>query len=76
VLGTASRFFAGRSGLVLLCIDSERLGAALRFEAAEGELFPHCYAKIPVDAIVAVLDFPCLTGGGFELPPELGVFSD
>ena len=76
VLRTASRFFGGRSGLVLLCIDIERLGAALRFESADGELFPHCYGQIPLDAIPAVIDFPCQSDGGFALPDELTVFPD
>jgi len=74
VLGTAQRFFAGKSGLVLLCIVTEPLGAALRYEAADGQEFPHCYGAIPLEAIVAVIDFPCTPSGGFELPDELSVF--
>jgi uncharacterized protein (DUF952 family) len=76
VLRTASRFFGGRSGLVLLCVDVSILGAALRYEMAEGELFPHCYGAIPLDAIPAVIDFPCRGDGGFELPEELLVFQE
>jgi uncharacterized protein (DUF952 family) len=76
VLRTANRFFGGRSGLVLLCIDAAQLGAALRFESADGELFPHCYGKVPLEAIVAAIDFPCRSNGGFALPEELAVFSD
>jgi uncharacterized protein (DUF952 family) len=73
---TVARFFAGRSGLVILCIDAARLGVQLRYEAADGEAFPHCYSVIPLDAIVAVIDLPCRPDGGFELPEELGVFSE
>jgi uncharacterized protein (DUF952 family) len=69
---TVARFFAGRSGLVILCIEAARLG----YEAADGETFPHCYSVIPLDAIVAVIDFPCRPDGGFELPEELGVFTE
>ena len=76
VLRTAGRFFAGKSGLVLLCIDSARLGPMLRYETADGEAFPHCYGAIPLDAIPAVVDFPCRSDGGFDLPEELAVFSD
>jgi uncharacterized protein (DUF952 family) len=76
VLRTASRFYGGRSGLVLLCIDAERLGALLRFEPADGELFPHCYGKIPLEMIPAMIDFPCRQDGSFELPGELGLFAD
>ena len=73
---TAARFFAGRSGLAILCIEAARLGVQLRYEAADGEAFPHCYSAIPLDAIVAVIDFPCRPDGGFELPEELGVFTE
>jgi uncharacterized protein (DUF952 family) len=58
----------------LLCIDSAVLGEALRFEPADGELFPHCYGKIPLDAIPAIVDFPCLADGSFELPGEVVLF--
>ena len=74
VLSTAARFFSGRAGLVLLCIDAARLGSMLRYEAADGDSFPHCYGAIPLDAIPAVVDFPCRSDGGFDLPEELGVF--
>lgn len=74
VLRTAARFFGGRPGLVLLCIEVERLGSQLRYEAADGELFPHCYGPIPLDVIPAVIDFPCRPDGSFELPEELEVF--
>jgi uncharacterized protein (DUF952 family) len=76
VLRTAGRFYAGRAGLVLLCIDAGRLGNMLRYEAADGETFPHCYGAIPLDAIPAVIDFPCRADGGFDLPEELAVFGE
>ena len=73
---TAARFFAGRAGLVVLCIDAKALGEHLRYEPADGELFPHCYAAIPLGAISAVIDFPCRADGSFELPEELALFAD
>ncbi|HYP98518.1 MAG TPA: DUF952 domain-containing protein [Polyangiaceae bacterium] len=76
VLRTAGRFFGGRSGLVLLCIDAERIASLLRYEAADGEAFPHCYGPIPLEAIPAVIDFPCRPDGSFELPPELELFAE
>jgi uncharacterized protein (DUF952 family) len=74
VVRSASRFFAGKSGLVLLCIDATRIAPSLRYETADGEAFPHCYGPIPLDAIPAVIDFPCRPDGSFELPPELELF--
>lgn len=76
VLRTAARFFGGRTGLVLLCVEAERIAALLRYEAADGEAFPHCYGAIPLEAIPAVIDFPCRPDGSFELPPELELFAD
>lgn len=76
VLGTARRFYPGVSGLVLLCIAADSLGTTLRYEPADGQLFPHCYGAIPLDAIVAVINFPCTADGGFELPDELSVLAD
>jgi uncharacterized protein (DUF952 family) len=73
---TAARFFSGRTGLVLLCIDAERIAALLRYEAADGESFPHCYGPIPLEAIPAVIDFPCRPDGSFEMPPELELFAE
>jgi len=75
VLRTAARFFGGRAGLVLLCIDSAPLGESLRYEHADGEAFPHCYGPIPLEAIPAVIDFPCRADGSFELPQELSLFT-
>src|SRR5450432_1500525 len=74
VLRTATRFFSGRRGLVLLCISTAPLGDALRYEAADDEMFPHHYGAIPLEAIPAVIDFPCRADGSFELPAELALF--
>lgn len=74
VARTAERFYRAQSGLVILCLDTERLGAALKLEPAHGELFPHVYGGIAIDSIVAVVDFPCRADGYFDLPEELAVF--
>lgn len=76
VLETAARFFSGRTGLVLLCIDTQSIAALLRYEAADGDSFPHCYGPIPLEAIPAVIDFPCRPDGSFDQPPELELFAD
>jgi uncharacterized protein (DUF952 family) len=70
VVTVANRFYTGQSGLVLLCIEVDRLKSELRYEAADGDEFPHLYGALNLDAIVRVVDFePSPTG--FELPPEL-----
>lgn len=44
VTETAARHFRGESDLVLVALDADRLGAALRWEPSRGgQLFPHLY---------------------------------
>ena len=51
--GTLARHFAGESGLVVLEIAADRLGAALKWEPSRGgALFPHLYDVLALDAIV------------------------
>ncbi|GAB4528847.1 MAG: DUF952 domain-containing protein [Anaerolineales bacterium] len=66
VLATANRFFAGQQGLVLLWIAPEKLAAPLKWEAADGEVFPHLYGALPATAVTAVTDFPPNAAGKFE----------
>ncbi|MGE5829012.1 MAG: DUF952 domain-containing protein [Micromonosporaceae bacterium] len=59
VVETARRHFAGQSGLTLLTIDPEAVGAELRWEASRGgSLFPHLYAPLPVAAVVEARELP------------------
>jgi uncharacterized protein (DUF952 family) len=49
---TARRHFRGVADLVLLAVDAEALGAALRWEPSRGgALFPHLYGPMPVAAV-------------------------
>ncbi len=80
VVATANRFYRGQSGLVVLCIEEERLRVPLRYErAAEargdgaGEVFPHLYGALNVDAVVRVVELPCEVDGSFRLPDGLRV---
>lgn len=53
VTGTAARHFAGEGDLVLLALDADALGAALRWEPSRGgQLFPHLYRALRVDDVV------------------------
>ena len=73
VIATANRLFKGKTGLVLLCIETAKVKAEIRYENLEGgtNLFPHVYGALEIAAIVSVHDFPPRANGGFELPPAL-----
>ncbi|MBD2504000.1 DUF952 domain-containing protein [Anabaena azotica] len=67
----ANRFFRNQTELVLLFIDADKVKAEIRYEMADGELFPHIYGELNVDAVYQVIAFEAGEDGLFELP--LGV---
>jgi uncharacterized protein (DUF952 family) len=78
VVPVANDYYLGQVGLVLLCIDPDRLTSTLRYEAPGGShagfesaLFPHIYGPINREAVAAVVDFPPQPDGTFRPPPEL-----
>jgi uncharacterized protein (DUF952 family) len=69
---TAAKHFTGQADLMLVAIDAEALGGALKWEASRGgDLFPHLYADLSMSAVRA--EFPMLLGpdGQHILPPEI-----
>ena len=70
VLGVANRFYLGRQDLLLLWIDQERVRPDIRYEPADGDLFPHIYGAINLDAVVAIFPFPPDTDGMFRQFPQ------
>lgn len=69
--GTAAKHFAGEDGLVLLAVEADRLGDALRWEASRGgALFPHLYRDLRMSDVVWTVPLP-LTGGVHQLPADL-----
>lgn len=70
VVESAARHRAGQDGLVLLEVDPDRLGPALRWEASRGgRLFPHLYGPLPLGAVVSVGALP-LGPDGLHVFPE------
>lgn len=54
--GTLDKHFAGQAGLVIAEVDLRALGAAIRWEVSRGgALFPHCYAPLPMAAVLRVV---------------------
>jgi uncharacterized protein (DUF952 family) len=71
VLRTANSFYHGRSGLVLLEIDADKVDPEIRYEAAPtGEMFPHIYGPLDPRAVIRVYDFPSTMEGTFQWPEQ------
>jgi uncharacterized protein (DUF952 family) len=70
VVAVANRFYGGQMDLVLLVVDAGRLQSPLRYEAADGDEFPHLYGALNLDAVIQAIDFEP-TAQGFSLPIEL-----
>ena len=50
--GTAAMHFAGAPNLVLIAVDGDALGKELKWEVSRGgELFPHLYGPLPLEAV-------------------------
>jgi uncharacterized protein (DUF952 family) len=53
VVETAARHFATETNLVLVAVDPDRLGPALRWEPSRGgQLFPHLYRALRLEEVV------------------------
>lgn len=67
---TAARHFRGLDGLVLVALDADALGSALKWEPSRGgDLFPHYHGPLPVAA--ALWSKPLeLAPDGVPLIPE------
>ena len=69
---TASRYFRGSEDLLLIGVDAERLGAALKWEPSRGgALFPHLYGPLPLDAVVSVVPLPLEADGSHSFPDDI-----
>jgi uncharacterized protein (DUF952 family) len=61
---TARKWFSGQTGLVLIGVDPQKLGASLRYEPSRGgALFPHLYGALPLDAVAFAKPLPLLPNG-------------
>jgi uncharacterized protein (DUF952 family) len=66
---TARRHFAGQGDLVVLAVEADDLGAALRWEPSRGgDLFPHLYGALDTALVRAVSEAPLGEGG----VPQIG----
>ena len=64
--------YAGKSGLVLLTVNSKSLGKALKWEKSRKEkLFPHLYGPLPVAAVLMVDHILLKRNGSHSFPSKL-----
>jgi uncharacterized protein (DUF952 family) len=66
---TAAKHFAGQTDLLLVAVDSEKLGPALKWETSRGgALFPHLYGDLSLSAVTWVVPLPLGPDGRHRFP--------
>lgn len=66
---TAAKHFSGQDNLLLIAVDAEALGEALRYEPSRGgDLFPHLYGPLPLSAVRHVAPLPAGPDGVHVFP--------
>ena len=66
---TAANHFAGQSDLMLLHVDTDALGDALKWEPSRGgALFPHLYAELDVQHVSRAEPLPLGDDGRHVFP--------
>lgn len=67
--GTLAKHFAGRDDLHLVAVDLAALGEAVKWEPArDGAEFPHLYAPLTLDAVIAYGPLAREEDGSLRLP--------
>ncbi|KTS39536.1 dihydroorotate dehydrogenase [Methylobacterium indicum] len=70
---TAAKHFSGQDDLLLVAVEAEALGEALRFEPSRGgALFPHLYGPLPLSAVRSVAPLPVGPDGCHVFPDSIG----
>jgi uncharacterized protein (DUF952 family) len=70
ILDVANRYYSGVIGLVVLWIDPTKLTAELRYEASEGDMYPHLYGPLNIDAVFAFAEISPESDGVFRTLPK------
>lgn len=71
IVATGNRYYKGQVGLVLLAIDEARVESEVKWErATNGELFPHIYGPLNVDAVLQTYPLTVPETGEFAMPVE------
>ena len=71
LLRVAERLYAGRPDLLALEVDLDRLASPLKREPSRsGEIYPHIYGPLNLDAVVKVWQLPLDAAGVHYLAGE------
>ena len=70
VLAVANAFYLEMANPLLLWIDDTRLCPEIRWELADGQLFPHLYGPLNLEAVVAVTPLERDPDGVFRRLPN------
>jgi uncharacterized protein (DUF952 family) len=66
---TIDKHFAGQHELWLAAVDLEVLADAVKWEPSRGgQLFPHIYGVLPLDAVIAYSELAYEPDGALRLP--------
>ncbi|MFZ3361057.1 MAG: DUF952 domain-containing protein [Xanthobacteraceae bacterium] len=66
---TAAKHFAGQRDLMLVAVESDALGIAVKWEASRGgALFPHLYGPLALNAVRWVQPLPDEVAGRRAMP--------
>lgn len=69
---TAAKHFGGQSDLLLVGVEAEKLGSALKWETSRGgALFPHLYSPLDLAMVEWVKDLPLGPDGKHVFPEGL-----
>lgn len=69
---TVAKYFAGQTDLLLVTVKADALGEALVYEPSRGgQLFPHLYADLPLEAVSAVQALPLDADGRHQFPADI-----
>jgi uncharacterized protein (DUF952 family) len=69
VAETAAKHFGGQADLLLIAVEADRLGDALKWEPSRGgALFPHLYGDLALSTVTHVEPLPLGPDGRHVLP--------
>ena len=70
MIGVADSLLKAQRGLVILCVESDRVEGEIWYEGTD-EHYPHIYGPLNIDAVTKVVDFEPNQDGRFHLPKDI-----